>query len=772
MRRLMKPDYRNTSYYAHEHKKVWDSVLLDDMSDLSKWSIRPHLSINHDPADKRGIDTGTLLKAERDGFSCARLISDTDCIEKNEDYGRGWGLATLFRDCENADWFGYNRLRFRVFPDFPGFKVATMCIYLYTDGPDETRMPNDMTREGLHFVCLENRKWNIVTWEFPELVRDKVKGFSFQYRLQGAEPGAGNHVSLDFAEVRLERVDADHQRGWEPKEGEICFSHVGYLLDVKKTAIGKGIQAESFQVIRSGDGLTVFCGNVETVTEKTGRYQLLDFSGLKEPGRYFIKAGEKITRPFSIGRDVWRDTIVKTLNFFYGERCGFIVPGVHDLCHGDLQCSHNGVTKVINGGWHDAGDLSQGLGNTAEAVYAMLCLMEKAKAKGDRELYELLLDEARWGADWVLKTRFGDGYRASWICMDFWTKGLLGDYDDIIHQAVRTIQGNLLCAGVEAKMALAFLEEDPVFAEYALTAAKEDFTWALEDMKNEGNHNLVNAAQGCISAALLYQATGDHAYLETGEDFALYVTQCQETEQPGWDIPLYGFFYETSDHKKIVHSQHSSREHLPMTALAMINGISPKAEYLSCMEGYGAYIKKAASFTEPYAMIPASIYRLDEVIEGDCSTWFGCPTAQMAREQIQNGVRLSEGVYLRLFPVWYSFRGNSGIQLSQAKGILACANALKDRELLEIVTRSLEWQVGRNPFNQSLVWGEGYNYTPQYSAMSGDLVGSFSVGVESQRNEDIPYYPDAACYNYKEVWVFPAMVFLSIMAEYDPQQEG
>ncbi len=770
MRRLLKPDYRNTSYYAHAHKDVLDSVLLDDMRDLSKWSVRPHLSINNDPADERGIDTGTLSKADRDGIPCARLTSATDCTEKNVDYGRGWGLATLFRDCESADWSGYNRLRFQVFPDFPGFKVATMCIYLYTDGPDETRMPNDVTREGLHFVCLENQKWNTVTWEFPELVRDKVKGFSFQYRLQGAEPGAGNQVSLDFAEVRLEKVDADHQRGWEPKEGEICFSHVGYLPKVKKTAIGKGLRAEAFEVIRSGDGLAVFRGKVEKKKEQTGEYQLLDFSGLQEPGRYFIKAGEKITRPFSIGKDVWRDTIVKALNFFYGERCGYLVPGVHDVCHGDLQCSHNGVTKVINGGWHDAGDLSQGLGNTAEATYAMLCLMEKAKAQGDRELYELLLDEARWGADWVLKTRFGDGYRASWICMDFWTKGLLGDYDDIIHQAARHVQGNLLCAGVEAKMAIALREEDPVFAGYALTAAKEDFAWAMEDMEKGEGRNLVYAAQGCISAVLLYQATGDQAYRKAGEDFALYVTQCQQAEEPDWEIPLYGFFYEDAGHKRIVHSQHSSREHLPMTALAMINGISPRAEYLSCMERYGAYIKKAAAFTEPYAMVPASIYRLEEVVEGDSSTWFSCPTAEVAKEQIQNGIRLSEGVYLRLFPVWYSFRGNSGIQLSQAKGILACANALRDKELFEIVTRALEWQVGRNPFNQSLVWGEGYHYTPQYSAMSGDLVGSFSVGVESQRNEDIPYYPDAACYNYKEVWVFPAMGFLNIMAEYDTEE--
>ena len=73
MRRILKPDYRNTIYYAHAHKDVLDSVLLDDMRDLSKWSVRPHLSINNDPADERGIDTGTLSKADRDGIPCARL---------------------------------------------------------------------------------------------------------------------------------------------------------------------------------------------------------------------------------------------------------------------------------------------------------------------------------------------------------------------------------------------------------------------------------------------------------------------------------------------------------------------------------------------------------------------------------------------------------------------------------------------------------------------------------------------------------------------------
>ena len=166
-------------------------------------------------------------------------------------------------------------------------------------------------------------------------------------------------------------------------------------------------------------------------------------------------------------------------------------------------------------------------------------------------------------------------------------------------------------------------------------------------------------------------------------------------------------------------------------------------------------------------MLPASIYDLDAVDSEKPFTWFSNPTAEDDREQIKNGVRLSDRYYLRFFPVWYSFRGNSGVSLTMARAALASANATHDKRLLEIVQRALEWHVGRNPFNQSLIWGEGYNFTPQYSAMSGDIVGSFPVGVETQYNEDIPYYPHAACYNYKEVWVFPALRWLDIMSQYD-----
>jgi hypothetical protein len=59
------------------------------------------------------------------------------------------------------------------------------------------------------------------------------------------------------------------------------------------------------------------------------------------------------------------------------------------------------------GGWHDAGDLSQGLINTGEITYSMFALAERLRERGDDPaLVARLIEEARWGLDWVLRVRF------------------------------------------------------------------------------------------------------------------------------------------------------------------------------------------------------------------------------------------------------------------------------------------------------------------------------------------------------------------------------
>jgi hypothetical protein len=152
-------------------------------------------------------------------------------------------------------------------------------------------------------------------------------------------------------------------------------------------------------------------------------------------------------------------------------------------------------------------------------------------------------------------------------------------------------------------------------------------------------------------------------------------------------------------------------------------------------------------------MLPASIYRVSESSR---------PTF---REQVENGVRLSDEYYLRRFPVWYDFRGNHGTVLSQAKGLSAAARLRNDTALRRLCTRQLEWVLGCNPFCQSTMYGEGYDFAPQYTAMSGDMVGSLPVGVQTHFDRDVPYWPAENCYNWKEVWVHPSSRWLWLMCD-------
>jgi hypothetical protein len=81
----------------------------------------------------------------------------------------------------------------------------------------------------------------------------------------------------------------------------------------------------------------------------------------------------------------------------------------------------------------------------------------------------------------------------------------------------------------------------------------------------------------------------------------------------------------------------------------------------------------------------------------------------------------------------------------------------------------LYWIVGKNPFGQSLIYGEGYNYPQMDSFSSGEMTGEIPVGIRSHGNDDIPYWPAVNNACYKEVWVTAAGKWLSLISEYQNQ---
>ncbi|HZD48661.1 MAG TPA: carboxypeptidase-like regulatory domain-containing protein [Silvibacterium sp.] len=79
--------------------------------------------------------------------------------------------------------------------------------------------------------------------------------------------------------------------------------------------------------------------------------------------------------------------------------------------------------------------------------------------------------------------------------------------------------------------------------------------------------------------------------------------------------------------------------------------------------------------------------------------------------------------------------------------------------------KQAQWFVGRNPFSASIMYGEGYDWTPLYSVRSGEMVGAFPVGIETKADNDAPYWPTQICWTYKEVWTQPVGEWIWLMRD-------
>ncbi|HEX2628922.1 MAG TPA: glycoside hydrolase family 9 protein [Chitinophagaceae bacterium] len=146
----------------------------------------------------------------------------------------------------------------------------------------------------------------------------------------------------------------------------------------------------------------------------------LDFSSYKTPGRYFLKAGAIQSPEFEIGNDVYKGAADFCLRYMRQQRTGFN-PYLKDSCH-----THDGYTLYgkdaglpdstridVVGGWHDASDYLQYVTTSANATYhLMMAYRDFPEVFTDEKLANGLdgkngapdvLDEAKWGLDWLLK---------------------------------------------------------------------------------------------------------------------------------------------------------------------------------------------------------------------------------------------------------------------------------------------------------------------------------------------------------------------------------
>jgi hypothetical protein len=86
-------------------------------------------------------------------------------------------------------------------------------------------------------------------------------------------------------------------------------------------------------------------------------------------------------------------------------------------------------------------------------------------------------------------------------------------------------------------------------------------------------------------------------------------------------------------------------------------------------------------------------------------------------------------------------------------------------ESATLAQRQAEWIIGRNPFSQSAMYGEGYDFPPLYAPFPGNLVGALPVGMQTRGEKDVPYWPVQSTWTYKEVWVHPVGRWIWLMRD-------
>ena len=205
----------------------------------------------------------------------------------------------------------------------------------------------------------------------------------------------------------------------------IRVNQVGYLPDDMKVAVWVSKDTRlitEFDMVNTATGRIVYSSDKVKQTGRQPAFQTsarLDFSDFDTPGSYVIRINDDVSVPFRIGRDIYAGAADIPLQYMRQQRCGYN-PFLKDSCHttdgisvGDPEGKRDGKYYNTTGGWHDASDYLQYVTTSANAVYQMLFAYTKFpesfgdeyKANGDPGANGIpdILDEAKWGLDWLVK---------------------------------------------------------------------------------------------------------------------------------------------------------------------------------------------------------------------------------------------------------------------------------------------------------------------------------------------------------------------------------
>ena len=233
----------------------------------------------------------------------------------------------------------------------------------------------------------------------------------------------------------------------------ILTDQFGYRPDAKKTVVIKDPQigfdsGESFtpvniyKVVNAVTGESVYQGIVSLFNNGTtdaasgDKIWWFDFSSVTEPGEYYIFDNYNNVKSyhFLINENIYNDVLKHAVRTFFYQRAGHeklaqyagadwadgashIKPTQDKNCRLYNQTNNASTERDLHGGWYDAGDYNKYTTWTCSYIESMmLAYLENPDIwTDDYNIPESgngipdLLDEAKWGLDWVLRMQESNG---------------------------------------------------------------------------------------------------------------------------------------------------------------------------------------------------------------------------------------------------------------------------------------------------------------------------------------------------------------------------
>ncbi|MBI5472052.1 MAG: glycoside hydrolase family 9 protein [Ignavibacteriae bacterium] len=322
---------------------------------------------------------------------------------------------------------------------------------------------------------------------------------------------------------------------------KISASQLGFLPNSKKQ-FSSPVQFSSFSIMKISDNSVAYAGGtpVRSVSSQLiggNTVWIGDFSSLTTPGRYKIVAAGKESYPFDIRSDVFDQAARAAQRFFYFQRAFTAIenpyaegPWVHAS---DASKAPAGVVR----GWHDAGDLTVYNATMTQAIFWLLEAWSDFKPLADNtNIPESgngipdLLDETRWGLEWILSMQEPNG--GIWACATAGNGTNIYPYGTTFPHTVapyvKTVppstQVTAKGVAVLGYAAGVFRSYDAAFANRCLDAARRGWAWIAANP----NQTYDGQPWGTGTTFNMYAQGADQALLKTNKMWAaaglLYAT--------------------------------------------------------------------------------------------------------------------------------------------------------------------------------------------------------------------------------------------------------